>query len=649
MRALKFGLAAIAAALIVSGCDTAKSGALAPVKTTPAELEKHVEKLSAQAFKLEAKGASDVAAVRDALPKAVSLTWASLDFDAASGATVLKNVKLTPADMPDIGLGIAELRLWDFNADFAKARLAGLRLTETGDLARRIEATGTSIFGLETLMGPAMDAYTGAIENTVTAQLPPEIAAEVSGSMQTQLDDYEFSIGRLVFDDVKLRPYELKLAQLPPENEFADVMPLLQTYVAVSRSFGVDTVFMDKFKGQFAMTQAGQKMAMNFSADAYAVRGLRGSDMDAAFIRGIAFDMNAPTGMSDPTAATAMPEMKVAGGVDYASMEGIKLDKVAGYLAKGEWPPRTETDLMSYGLFTMKNQRFALNGHNIYSVGETTIDARKWHWFIPTRLRMSSNDMTYDIKALMDFAAEVEQARINAPAAGDPAAPPASPIPPEIMQVLAKYGLDKPSVDYALGWDWNPTSGAAVIDGALGVDKYLRFDIKYDGGFPNFKGVSDLIPGGLETAKGDEISTLFQKNSTLKGFELNVVDEGGLDKIFAMTAEIGKSVPPDQTGGVAFFANATPESLRTMASAGVYMAAEQSAQVAPGFKDLITPFGAFIEKGGKVRFMMKPAKPVSVADIMARDDIRNGTTAPAQLLTEFNARTVHTPPGPAKP
>ena len=76
--------------------------------------------------------------------------------------------------------------------------------------------------------------------------------------------------------DVKLRPYALKLAQLPPENEFAAVMPLLQTYMAVSRLFGVDTVFMDKFKGQFAMTQAGQKMAMNFTADSYGARGMRG-------------------------------------------------------------------------------------------------------------------------------------------------------------------------------------------------------------------------------------------------------------------------------------------------------------------------------------------------------------------------------------
>jgi hypothetical protein len=655
MRALKFGLAAVAMAFAVSACS-AKSGAIAPVKTTPAELEKYVEKLAAEPFKTEAKGPADLASVRDALPKAVSLTWASLDFDAATGATVLKDVKLTPADKPEIGVGISELRVWDFNTELAKARLQGQRLTETGDLARRVEATGTSLFGLETLMAPAMEAYTGAIESTVTAQLPPEVAAEMTGSMQTTLDDYEFSIGHFVFDDVKLRPYELKLAQLPPENDFAEVMPLLQSFVAVSRSFGVDTFFMHQFKGQMAMTQAGQKMSINFAADTYGIRGMRGSDTDAAFIRGVTFDMDAPTGMADASSGTVMPAMKIAGGIDYMSMEGIRLDKVAAYLARGEWPPRAEADLMSYGLINVKNEHVAINGHDVYSVGEVVVDARKWHWFIPTKVSIKTNDIVYDVKALMDFASEMERATSpGAPeatspdGAAEPDGGPAQLIDPAIMQLLTKYGLDKPSLDFALGWDWNPNSGAAVVTTAFGLDDYMRTDLKYEGGFPTFKGVSDLIPGGFETAKGEEIGALFQKASTLKMVELNVVDEGGLDKMFALAAEAGKMMPPDQTGGVAVFANATPASLRQMASAGVYMAADQAAAMASGLKEMIVPFGTFIEKGGRVQFTLKPKTPVVLASLEERQDIRTGQVSPAQLLVEWNGKTVHTPPGPVKP
>ena len=82
------------------------------------------------------------ASVRDALPKEVSLTWGNLSFDSATNSTLLTDVKLTPKDMPQIGLGIQELRLFDFDADFAKARLTGQRLAETAPLASRIDAKG---------------------------------------------------------------------------------------------------------------------------------------------------------------------------------------------------------------------------------------------------------------------------------------------------------------------------------------------------------------------------------------------------------------------------------------------------------------------------------------------------------------------------
>jgi len=657
MRALRLGLAALALGFTLSACGANKSGALGPVKTTPAEVETLVAKLKAEPFKLEAKGAADVAAVRDALPKAVSLTWGALNFDAASGATVLTDVKLTPADMPNIGIGIAELRLWNFNADFAKARLSGQRLLETENLARRIEAKTISVFGIETLIGPAMDAYTGAVENAI------ETADPSAPDLDMKLDSYEFSIGSVVLDDVVLRPFELKLAQPPAGSDFAEVMPMLQTYFAVSRTFAANVVAMSDFKAQFGMTEMGQSFQMNMTAETYGVRGIRGSDLDAAFMRNIAFDMKAPMGIADPAAgATAMPAMSLSGGIDYIGMQGTKLDKLARYLAIGEWPPRTETDLLSYGLVSVKNEHFGLNGHDVFSVGEATIDARKWHWFIPAKVNIAANDVVYDIEALMDFASDVEKStapsvllEVNPDGATKPAdatlatSSAAPMIDPAIMQMLTKYGLDKPSIDFAMGWDWNPTSGATTVNTAFGLDKYLRFDLKYDGGMPNFKGVSDLIPGGFETAKGDEIGALFSKNSTLKAVEFKVADEGGLDKIFALTAEIGKTLPPDATGGVAMFANATPASLRQMASAGVYMAADQAAAITPGLKEIVAPFGAFIEKGGRVQFTLKPKAPVSIANILERDDIRTGQTPFTQLLIEWNGKTVHTPPGPVKP
>ena len=645
---MRFGLgfASLACAVALAGCSQ-KSGALEALKTTPAEVEAHVTKLSAETFKGKATAAADLAGVRDALPKAVSLTWATLNFDAASGATVLTDVKLTPADMPAVGVGIAEVRLWDFDAEFAKARLGGQRLTETAKLASRIEAKGVSAFGLETLMNPAMSAYTGAINNAIVDQMPPEVAAEVGQDLEVKLESYKFAIDRLLFVDVMLRPFELKPAQLPADNEFAELMPVLQPIVAVSRSFAADTMAAFNMTGDMSMTQGGQPFAFKIGMESYGLRGMRGSDTDAAFMRGLNFSANIQE--------KEMPKpLAISGGTDLITMEGMRFDKVAGYLARGEWPPRTETDLLSVGKIVSKGERVAFNGKNLYSVAESSIDASGWHWFIPTKLRMSATDVVYDVKGFIDFANEMgTSASASAGISDDDVdtalekmrdndAPPPPPIavPPEVLALLTKYGLDKPSLDSTIGWNWNATTGATVVDGAFGLDNYLRMDLKYDGGLPNFKSVSDLVPDDPEKADGAAISKVFETASTLKLVEFNVADEGGLAKIFALSAEAAKMMPDDPTGGM--MANQTPESLRTLASNGAYMLAEQAGTIDPALKALVAPFGAWLDKGGKVNFTAKPKTPLALAATMHA--IETGTMSPAQFFVQLNAKTVHTPP-----
>jgi hypothetical protein len=96
------------------------------------------------------------------------------------------------------------------------------------------------------------------------------------------------------------------------------------------------------------------------------------------------------------------------------------------------------------------------------------------------------------------------------------------------------------------------------------------------------------VPDDPEKADEAAIGKVFEANSTLKLVEFNLVDEGGLAKIFALTAEAAKMMPDDPTGGM--MANQTPESLRTLASNGAYMLAEQAGTIAPELKALIAPF-----------------------------------------------------------
>jgi len=639
------GLAAFGCAVSLAACSGEKSGALAPLKTTPEKAEAYVTKLAETPFSLKAEGASDLASVRDALPGAISLTWGALNFDAVTGATVLTDVKLTPKDAPQVGLGISEVRLWDFDAAFAKARLAGQRLTETGKLARRIDAKGITLFGLETLMAPALDAYTGAIGNVIEGQVGPDGAAAVDASLDMKLDSYEFSIGRVMVDDVMLRPFELTPAKLPADAdpELAQAMPLLQGFAAVMRSFAYDTSAMFDMKGSMAMTQAGQPMMMNIGMKSSGVRGVRGSDSDAAFVRGVTFS----GAMQEP----GMPKpMDISGGVDLYTMEGIRLDKVLAHLARGQWPARTETDLLSLGKIISHNQSIALNGRDVYSVKESTIDASGWHWWIPTKMRFSATDAVYHVDAFMSLVADMAETTMASQPV-DPDAPPAQSaaetkaMVAQVMDLLKKYGLDKPSMDYTLGWNWNPATGATVVDGAFGLDSYMRTDLKYEGGLPTFKAVSDLVPDDPEKADSAAIGKVFEAASTLKLVEFSIADEGGLEKIYGLTADAAKLMPADPSGGM--MSGQTPQTLRNMASSAVYLVADSFEQSAPGLKALVAPFGAFLEKGGKVKFTAKPVKPLALAP--TTQALEKGEMTPAEFIKALNAKTVHSPPLPGKP
>ena len=159
MRAFRAGFVALAfGAAFAAGCSQPGSGALGALDIDAKSVEGFVTKLAGESFKGKATAAADLASVRDALPKDVTLTWGNLSFDSATNSTLLTDVKLTPKDMPQVGLGIQELRLFDFDADFAKARLTGQRLTETAPLASRIDAKGVSMFGMAAMMNSAVGA-----------------------------------------------------------------------------------------------------------------------------------------------------------------------------------------------------------------------------------------------------------------------------------------------------------------------------------------------------------------------------------------------------------------------------------------------------------------------------------------------------------
>lgn len=654
MRAFRAGFIAFAfASAFTAGCSQGGSAALAPVDTDPKAVEAMVAKLTTESFKGKATGPADIAAVRDALPKEVSLTWGSLSFDQASGATVLTGVKLTPAEMTSVGINIDELRLFDFDASFAKARLQGQRLTEAAPLARRIDAKGVSLFGLADLLNGMVggsNEVAVAIEEPATDQpvdgaapAAPPAADNWPAATEPQLFDdstwdkvsygpsferYDFGYGRIVLDDVVLRPFELVPVKAAADDPFAEMMAVLQPLAAVSRSFGVDSVALLDMKGSFAMTEMGRKISGSLGVKSMGIRGWRGGDIDAAYVRDASFLMN---GGDNPTDS-------VQGGIGLYTLEDMRLDKLYGALAKGAMPARTEADLMSIGLLRMENETIQIGGKEVYAVGESTLDARKFHWFIPTDLKASAKNVTVDIG---NFVSLMEQA---AGAYGGITGPGSdyidgAPDTRAILAALEKYGLSKPVMNFNVGWNWNAASGDTRIDIGFGAEKFMQIDAKYEGGFPSFKAVSDLIPDNVEEANGMALSNLFDAKSTLKVVDVNLTDKGGLNAIFGIASEVA----PEMMGGLAMGADGqggkvTPETMRTLIATFLRAMAEQAAPQMPEMASIINPFASFIAEGGKLHYVMQPPKPLPFSQLAGIDA---AGMSPAQMLKALGLKVEH--------
>lgn len=655
MRTFRAGLLAFALAAGLAGCSPGGSAALNAVDTDPKAVEALVTKLQTESFKGKATAAADVAAVRDALPKDVTLAWSNLSFDAATGSTVLTQVKLGLASVPGVGINIDELRLYDFDADLAKARLSGQRLTESAPLAARIDAKGISLFGMAAMLNQSMGIAPTAEPPVAVAPEEPatlpegapegwppstEPSFEFDDAMfATSFDRYDFTFGRIILNDVVLRPYEASAA--PPTGGIASLYGpgsvFMQQYIGVMRAFGVDTVAGYDMKADFAMTQMGQKVSATVSAETTGTRGMRGGDVDASFIRGmaVAFDTSA-------SSITGAPPMNFSYAIEHLGIEDMRFDKLYAHMAKGTMPPRTETDLLSYGLITMQNQVLKVGGKDIMTVGESSFDARKFHWFIPTEIKASATNAVIDFAAITQmsgaFAAQMQAEQAQQWGSDpeiDPAyAPPPMPDFAAIAAAMDKHGLARPNMNFNFGWNWNAASGDAKVDLGFGGDKLMQMALKYEGGFPDFKSVSDLIPEDAGMTNMDGVAQLFDKRSTLKLINVNVVDNGGLAKMFDFAADMGPIMAAGDPSGFNPLEGQTGASLRQMAGSMMNMFG-----ATPDIAPFVTPVANFVMQGGKLNLSFQPSQPMTFS---AFGEKLTGTTqAPGVTLKQLGLKVEH--------
>ena len=691
MRGLKAGLTALAMLAGLGACSQG-SGAMGPIDVDAKSVEAHVAKLVSETIKSDAKAPADLTSLRALLPKEVSITWASLTLEAATGATLLTDVKVTPAEMPEVGVGIAELRLWDFDVELLKARMQGQRLSETAKLARRIDAKSVSVFGLADMMGgmmapsydypppsveiPADDPFAAppADEPAVvpatplrfvpaqpftrarqTPQTPdsnsrpsirdwptvtepePEFfqdpPAPVAinpfdpqpGGMYLQsapvVERYNVSYGRLIIDDIVLRPFEMPASSQGGMS--ASPMGGLEALIAFSRSIGIDTVAALDLKFDMAMSAGSESMAFNYGIKAMGARGMRGGDLDASFARDISYNIDLGP---DPNAPTVRRQVDF--NIGFLALEDMRLDKLYVELAKGAMPSFNMTDLMSLGLWRTENTTMKMAGQQLFSAMETTFDARKFHWLVPTDLQTSAKGVTVDFEAIASLAQSMGEysgmfdGEMQEFLTG--------------VALLKKHGMSKPSMNFAFGWNWNADNGDARLNLAFGGDGLIDVEAKYEGGFPSYKAVTDLMPADPARANMDSISRLFEQQSKLKLIEVNVSDKGGLTKMFGLAADASQ-----QMGGIdmGFGPQAmTGDQLRETAAQFVQLFAVQASGQYPEVRGLLTPVSSFLQSGGRLRFVMQPGQPLPMSAIPG---MAMGGLTPSQLIQQLGVRAEH--------
>lgn len=594
MRKMKMWLASVtlAGALSLAACGGAGNGAVAPVKTNAAELTTLISKLEDESFSFKSEVATDIPALIAALPPAMKVTFDKVSQDAASGATVVTNLKFAAADAPELGVVIDEAKFWGLDTAFAIARLKGQQLDKAAPLARRIDAKGIHVVGLESVM----------------PKLPVGPALPDAPAPDVQLETYAFTVDRYLFDDLRLRPYVVPATTAgTPE---ADIAPFL----AAATSLSYDTQLTQNMKAQMVMREGLQRIAMDFGVAATGARGQRGGDIDFMMAKGMSGKVSVTSLALDPaaspTAPPTAPPIDVTFNLDSYEIADARLQKLIGLLGAPADKMPMEKDLYSFGAIKMAGMKLGLGGAQMASLGEISYAIPHTFGPTPTKFNFDVKDLAFDLGALFKFADDMQRQEFLALYPDMP--PPGPAIDARITEVLTRHNLLKPSLDFAMDYDIGD-KGDGKLGMGLGIDGFNRLGFKMD-----FLGPTAEQFGKAGTVTDPTAPNPFtDTDMALKGMELDLTDEGGLARIFAAAPDLIALMPEEEKAQLGPFANMSPQQLRDFAVNTLYSAAASVPETPKGLADAVKAVAAFVKDGGKTSVKLKAKKPIPMSAMQA--------------------------------
>lgn len=653
-------LSALLLAGALAACGNGKDEPAPDAPAPPAESEVSagdwqesiagLQALAGEAFSLEDQLEADLQPINDALPDLLSISWDDKSLDPASGATVFKGLKVTIATDPEFGIQAEEAELWGLNTDLISARLRGERLDETGLAFNRLEARNVSYFGVANAFNTLFDAMEESIED--------ESGTDVDFGFET----FESNTAEMVLSNVSLRPYEMVpisdtfFKDLLPDEEITEedreemavatqAARLAQQVVAVVRTLSIESGASYDTTASFVMDQPGMKQSADVSWEFSGYETMNGFDIGRVV-------------MVNTRQAQTMAFTNDGGELDELNLEDVefdqlettaymaytdfRLDKLAGFLARAEFPGMDERDLMSLGRWEARDYKLQFNDGDVFEVDRAQFNADKFAWFFPEEISLDMTGAQLDVQEVGEVVlAFIPEEAVEEIAEGDEtggAEASGEDMKESLRTAIAKLeetGLDTIPFDIEANWTWNSRSGGSSLQFESASEGFGDGAITLDVTLPDYIALQNAYE-----AEDREVAfeTAFQDAFAFHGFRFYEADKGGYDKLFAYASAIGKLYP--QEGWGAMLGGMEPQQMRSFIATMIRSGKQPAAQEFPPAVEWIESVAKYYESsGGSLELRSDPPTPLTVAYF----DELDPDAEPEQIVEEFGLSVTHTP------
>ncbi|WOI51957.1 hypothetical protein [Parvularcula sp. LCG005] len=528
----------------------------------------------------------------------------------ADGGVYAQNVTLTVDALPDVGVNIDELHLWDVTVDEIMEFVGGDDPSALLTIGR-VEAVGMAPFGITELMN-------GAMNEMIMEALPANLLSEdeMAAMAPAAANALDLNIGRILIDGLSIGL---------PDTEQSE--PLL-AYMSLFKNVSYDAVIVEDYVYDMDMVDDGLIMDMSMRMDFAGYKDVSGWNYGFGFADGTSFTMDMK---ADPEGPMAEAMADFAMSIDYSlnrlTLADLRLNAIFDMLADGV-PEMTQTDVLSLGRWTVSGLSYDLNGKPFVSQDLMVLDARDFHWLLPTHIELRTENTVYHVTSMIDMVDEQMKA-MSGPAidvlsdmdedmeadmaAADPSASDMAQLQ-QVKAMLEANDLDVVAFDSLFTFDWSPQDGATGLNYLLSLRDNGSMALSVDGQMPDYAALSALDLNEAESWSSPALAGTFAQQAAIIRGQLDLTDKGGLDRAFSTMIAFLDMMPEDQMAPqLAAFKGADPTQMRNGVAGMLSLASGSVTQVYPSAAGYIRAFSSFLTSGGTLTAVVAPEEPLTAA------------------------------------